>query len=139
MTTRNSCCILICQKHILMVRDRVSGKWSTPGGQKDPGESDFATMKREYFEETGMPLPYLKNYTKVLYGYTKHTAIYVCPDTFVDITKFRSNNEMDAICWAPISSLVRSNFSFFMKKGTMCEVRGVARDSFRVLHKQGLL
>jgi len=42
---------------LLLVRRRnepAKGRWSVPGGRKDPGESDAAATAREVCEETGL-------------------------------------------------------------------------------------
>jgi 8-oxo-dGTP pyrophosphatase MutT (NUDIX family) len=40
----------------LLVRGRLSGKWSFPKGHAKEGETEFEAAKRETFEETGLVL-----------------------------------------------------------------------------------
>jgi ADP-ribose pyrophosphatase YjhB (NUDIX family) len=40
--------------HILLVRQKDSGKWSAPGGAIEPGESPESAAVREVYEETGL-------------------------------------------------------------------------------------
>jgi ADP-ribose pyrophosphatase YjhB (NUDIX family) len=39
---------------ILMVRERVDGKWALPGGWADVGHTPFEVAKKEVFEEAGI-------------------------------------------------------------------------------------
>lgn len=139
MVTKNACCILMYRGYVLMVRERHNKKWTVPGGGKDAGETDFEAMAREYREETGMRLPQLRQYKKVLYGFMGHTAIFIADNTYVNINGFRPNNEIDGIGWVPLQSLLRYNFSWFPSSAGLHEVRGVAQNSFRFLRKNGYL
>ena len=39
--------------HVMVVRDRRSGRWMLPGGMVNPGESSARGARREMWEETG--------------------------------------------------------------------------------------
>ncbi len=41
---------------VLMIKDTAVGRWELPGGGVDEGESDFAALKREFLEETGLEI-----------------------------------------------------------------------------------
>lgn len=63
------------KKRVLLLKHK-NGRWGTPGGQVDGGESFFDAMKREFKEETGVDLPSLVSVNSVdVYGGT--TRIFV--------------------------------------------------------------
>lgn len=41
------------QERVLLMREKVDGRWSLPGGWADPGDSPSAAVTREILEETG--------------------------------------------------------------------------------------
>lgn len=47
-------CIVVSDGRVLLVQGRRSGKWSTPGGNLDFGESPAECAVRETMEETGI-------------------------------------------------------------------------------------
>ncbi|MBA53767.1 MAG: hypothetical protein CMK89_04870 [Pseudomonadales bacterium] len=50
----NAGCMIIHDQKVLMVQQRVSGKWSLPGGTAESGERAACTAQRETREETGL-------------------------------------------------------------------------------------
>merc|ERR1712232_1531712 len=62
---------------ILLIRDIKNGKWGYPGGFVDRKDrSALAAAKREFWEETGVALPRLRNLREVS-GLEQTTKIYV--------------------------------------------------------------
>lgn len=54
---KNVCGIcLLSEDHILLVKQRKTGKWSLPKGAREDPETRYACMMRELFEETGVVL-----------------------------------------------------------------------------------
>jgi ADP-ribose pyrophosphatase YjhB (NUDIX family) len=41
------------RERVLLMRERVDGRWSLPGGWADPGDAPSAAVTREVLEETG--------------------------------------------------------------------------------------
>jgi ADP-ribose pyrophosphatase YjhB (NUDIX family) len=41
------------RERVLLMREKVDGRWSLPGGWADPGETPSAAVTREILEETG--------------------------------------------------------------------------------------
>jgi ADP-ribose pyrophosphatase YjhB (NUDIX family) len=41
------------REHVLLMREKIDGRWSLPGGWADPGDSPSAAVTREILEETG--------------------------------------------------------------------------------------
>ena len=39
--------------HVLLMREKIDGRWSLPGGWADPGDPPSAAVTREILEETG--------------------------------------------------------------------------------------
>jgi 8-oxo-dGTP pyrophosphatase MutT (NUDIX family) len=48
--------IFLCGNKVLLVKGRISGKWSFPKGHAKQGETEFEAAKRETYEETGLEL-----------------------------------------------------------------------------------
>lgn len=99
---------------LLLLRDLKKKDWTTPGGKIDPNDSrgasrEFTAFKREFYEETGYPLPLLKIHSSFDYGRHAHTKVYVC--TFTDYINFRQNNEIDQMAFVNLDSLIYSDFS----------------------------
>jgi ADP-ribose pyrophosphatase YjhB (NUDIX family) len=42
-------------ERVLLMRERIDGRWSLPGGWADPGDSPTAAVTREVLEEAGYP------------------------------------------------------------------------------------
>ena len=42
-------------ERVLLMREKIDGRWSLPGGWADPGEAPSAAVTREILEETGYP------------------------------------------------------------------------------------
>src|SRR5215831_4546650 len=41
------------QERVLLMREKIDGRWSLPGGWADPGDAPSAAVTREILEETG--------------------------------------------------------------------------------------
>jgi ADP-ribose pyrophosphatase YjhB (NUDIX family) len=41
------------QERVLLMREKIDGRWSLPGGWADPGDAPSAAVSREVLEETG--------------------------------------------------------------------------------------
>ena len=52
----NAGCMVIHEQRVLMVQQRVTGKWSLPGGTAESGERAACTAQRETREETGLEI-----------------------------------------------------------------------------------
>lgn len=50
------CAAVIDQDQLLLLRHREDGRWGTPGGAVEPGESPEEAVRRELAEETGLDL-----------------------------------------------------------------------------------
>lgn len=46
-------CLFDEQERILLMREKVDGKWSLPGGWADPGDAPSVAAEREMLEESG--------------------------------------------------------------------------------------
>lgn len=46
--------VYLKNKRLLMVKDRLSGKWELPGGGIEKNEDFLKSLKREFYEETGL-------------------------------------------------------------------------------------
>ncbi len=47
-------------ERVLLIRERIDGNWSLPGGWADPGDSPTAAVVREIREESGYPAAVVK-------------------------------------------------------------------------------
>eukprot|EP00873_Tetraselmis_striata_P014233 jgi/Tetstr1/434497/TSEL_023589.t1 len=69
---RAAALVLLCgadRDRVLLLRHMCcNGKWGTPGGYVDRGESFFQGLKREFREETGVDLPPVENIGVDLFG-----------------------------------------------------------------------
>jgi len=43
------------RERVLLMREKIDGRWSMPGGWADPGDAPSAAVTREVLEETGYP------------------------------------------------------------------------------------
>ena len=43
------------RERVLLMREKIDGRWSLPGGWADPGEAPSVAVTREILEETGYP------------------------------------------------------------------------------------
>lgn len=102
--------------HILMVRDRHSKTWGCPAGHVEPNETPMESMKREFQEEVGGPLPLQINhflqFAILRPEQNKHTGIYVA---FIDdhtaqhiSTEWPKTFEIDKAAWIPMQTLTAS-------------------------------
>jgi ADP-ribose pyrophosphatase YjhB (NUDIX family) len=57
---------------VLLVRERVDGRWTLPGGWADPGDVPSATVEREVREESGYDVRAVK--LAVLHDRDRHNA-----------------------------------------------------------------
>lgn len=65
---------------VLLVRQRESGRWSTPGGAIEPGESPALAAAREALEETGLEVA-ITGLREVLGG-PRYKTVYANGDRF---------------------------------------------------------
>jgi 8-oxo-dGTP pyrophosphatase MutT (NUDIX family) len=69
------------KNHILLVRERISKEWMTPGGHRDGNESEFECALREFREETSFSIDpeNIKSITShvILHKNGKKTKIYI--------------------------------------------------------------
>jgi ADP-ribose pyrophosphatase YjhB (NUDIX family) len=47
-------------ERVLLMRERIDGRWSLPGGWADPGEAPSVAVTREVLEESGYPTTAVK-------------------------------------------------------------------------------
>ncbi len=99
---------------LVLLRDKKTKKWMTPGGKIDPidsqrGSREFNCFKREFYEETGHVLPRVNIINSFIYGRTGHTKIYIC--TFTEDINFTINNETDKMALVNLDDLINTNFS----------------------------
>jgi 8-oxo-dGTP pyrophosphatase MutT (NUDIX family) len=52
--------VLDAERRVLLQQRKDDGRWSTPGGSMEPGESFEQTAQRELFEETGLRAEWLE-------------------------------------------------------------------------------
>jgi 8-oxo-dGTP pyrophosphatase MutT (NUDIX family) len=78
---------------VMMLQDRHTRKWMTPGGMIENNETPFKGMIREFREETNCPFP-LHNYTILKeWLWHNHTKVYLVLSTHKFSNVFRPTNE----------------------------------------------
>ncbi len=70
----NAGCLVRSGRHLLVVRDRLSGKLGLPGGRSIPPEPAHCTAERETWEETG----YAVTAERLLTGPSSDFRLYHC-------------------------------------------------------------
>lgn len=86
---------------ILLVRGRLSKKWSFPKGHCKHSETDLECAKRELLEETGLTLD--THYTS--YHKFKGGSYFVFPVIGRPSAIFTDQKEIEIVQWWPINSL----------------------------------
>jgi 8-oxo-dGTP diphosphatase len=109
-------CLVISEGRLLLVRGR-RGRWSTPGGHLDFGESPERAAVRETLEETGIRIggvEFLAVTNDVLTDEgTHYVTIWmrgVADDTAISI---RDTNEISEAGWHPLDDLPHPRHVFF--------------------------
>lgn len=103
---------------VMMLKDKYSKRWMTPGGNVELGETLFGAMTREFEEETSSQFP--KNFIiKKEWCWNQHTMVYLIFSRD-QVTKFMETNETidrrffhhkEVIKIPNIRSCVRDSFS----------------------------
>lgn len=86
---------------VLLVRGRLSKKWSFPKGHCERQETDLACAKRELFEETGLEVE--TNYTS--YHKLKGGSYFVFAVSGRPYAEFSDRREIEIAQWWPLRSL----------------------------------
>jgi len=95
-------CILINNfGEVLLVRGRLSKKWSFPKGHCKRQETDFDCAKRELFEETGLIVE--TNHTS--YHKLKGGSYFVFPVSGRPSAIFTDHKEIETVQWWPLNCL----------------------------------
>jgi 8-oxo-dGTP pyrophosphatase MutT (NUDIX family) len=115
------CIIINNVGEVLLVRGRISKKWSFPKGHCKTRETDLECAKRELFEETGLTL----EDAHTSYHKLKGGAYFVFAVAGRPVSICNDTSEVEEICWWPIESLARietnvdvSIFTTLMKNTT---------------------
>jgi len=86
---------------VLLVRGRVSKKWSFPKGHCKSGESDLQCATRELLEETGLSLDSIHT----SYHKLKGGSYFVFPVSGRPSANFTDHKEIEIVQWWPLNSL----------------------------------
>lgn len=76
----NAGCMVIHEQRVLMVQQRITGKWSLPGGTAETGERAACTAQRETMEETGLVVSLQHKIVTLQNGF----HLYRCGATSID-------------------------------------------------------
>jgi ADP-ribose pyrophosphatase YjhB (NUDIX family) len=116
---------------VLLVRGRLSRKWSFPKGHCKNGETDLECAKRELLEETGLSLdlPYTS------YHKLKGGSYFVFAVTGRPITCITDCKEIEFVEWWPLSHLPigDSNVDVSIFRTLMKSMRGEPADTLEFL------
>jgi ADP-ribose pyrophosphatase YjhB (NUDIX family) len=85
---------------ILLVKGKLSGKWSFPKGHPKEGETEFECATREIFEETGLKMP--STFERIL---NLATGIYYLIRSPEHKCEINDNNEISEIAWMNLAEL----------------------------------
>ena len=97
------CIVINHQGEVLLVRGRLSKKWSFPKGHCKRGESDLECAKRELYEEAGLALD--EKYTS--YHKLKGGSYFVFAVNGRPTTECRDNNEIEEISWFSLKDMTQ--------------------------------
>jgi len=86
---------------VLLVRGRLSKKWSFPKGHCKRGETDLECATRELYEETGVTLN--DKYTS--YHKLKGGSYFVFAVTGRPLTTCNDSREIDEVAWFPLKNI----------------------------------
>jgi 8-oxo-dGTP pyrophosphatase MutT (NUDIX family) len=95
------CIIINNEGEVLLVRGRLSHKWSFPKGHCKRGESDLACATRELYEETGLVL----NEKYSSYHKLKGGSYFVFAVTGKPLAACRDNREIDEVAWFSLKNI----------------------------------
>jgi len=95
------CIIINNEGEVLLVRGRLSKKWSFPKGHCKRGETDLECASRELLEETGLILN--EKYTS--YHKLKGGSYFVFAVTGRPLGLCRDNHEIDEVAWIPLKNI----------------------------------
>jgi len=95
------CIIINNEGEVLLVRGRLSKKWSFPKGHCKKGETDLETAERELYEETGLIL----NEKYSSYHKLKGGSYFVFAVTGRPLAESRDNREIDEVAWFPLKNI----------------------------------
>ena len=99
-------CILVSPNDkILLVKGRLSGKWSLPKGHMEGRENDLQCALRELFEETGIT-------PDVKYSYFKKFAAGGYFIYFMEsepVPKIQCNHEISEVAWYSVPDIRKLN------------------------------
>src|SRR3989442_864108 len=89
---------------LLLQRSQASknnaGKWESPGGKVDPGESFDTTLVREVKEETGLTIELKGSFGVCESKRAKPPVVYLVMEAEAKATKVRLSHEHAAFQWA---------------------------------------
>lgn len=86
---------------VLLVRGRLSHKWSFPKGHCKPRETDLECAQRELHEETGLVMS--QEYTS--YHKLKGGGYFVFAVTGRPLERYRDHREIEEVAWFPLSQI----------------------------------
>lgn len=111
---------------VLLVRGKVSKKWSFPKGHCKKGETDLQCAKRELLEETGLVID--SNYTS--YHKLKGGSYFVFPVSGRPFASFIDHKEIEIVQWWPLNSLpvLDSNIDVSIFRSLMRSVENTDED-----------
>ena len=101
------------KNHVLLVREKSSKEWMTPGGHRDGDESEFECALREFREETSFSIN-PENFTSdiithiILHKNGKMTKIYIIHSNQefpLYNHKMVHNRETDKLCYVELDDL----------------------------------
>jgi len=90
---------------VLLVRGRLSKKWSFPKGHCKTRESDLECAMRELYEETGLIID--QKHTS--YHKLKGGSYFVFAVTGRPLQVYKDNREIEEVQWWPISQICHIN------------------------------
>jgi ADP-ribose pyrophosphatase YjhB (NUDIX family) len=104
--------LLFKNNKLLLLKDKYTNEWMTPGGHIENNETPIQAMKREYFEETSYKLP--KIYKLNSFIYNNHTQIFYAMTN--DNIKFKPTNETSNFNLININKLNKIKLKSYVKK-----------------------
>lgn len=93
--TGNAGCLVQREGALLMVQQRIDGRWALPGGTAESGERAACTAARETREETGLPVQVVA-YLKTL---DNGFHLYVCEVPAAAVMQSQDALEILAVDW----------------------------------------